>query len=105
MRTTVDLPDELFRQAKAHAALEGQSLKDLVTRGLQLVLKAQKGTSGKAEEAEGSSSRPIPPAVVLRKRASAGAWARQFSGIAKPSDGESLDDARMAHYREKYGVE
>jgi Arc/MetJ family transcription regulator len=32
MRTTIDLPDELFRQAKAKAALEGLSLKDVITR-------------------------------------------------------------------------
>ncbi|MFI4987335.1 MAG: hypothetical protein ACHQF3_07825 [Alphaproteobacteria bacterium] len=38
MRTTVDLPDELFRQAKAEAALRGRKLKDLVEDGLRLVL-------------------------------------------------------------------
>jgi hypothetical protein len=32
MRTTIDLPDELFRQAKAKAALDGMRLKDLITR-------------------------------------------------------------------------
>jgi Arc/MetJ family transcription regulator len=32
MRTTIDLPDELFRQAKARAALDGMRLKDLITR-------------------------------------------------------------------------
>ncbi|MEA2601732.1 MAG: hypothetical protein QOF89_2724 [Acidobacteriota bacterium] len=32
MRTTIDLPDELFRQAKARAALDGLKLKDLITR-------------------------------------------------------------------------
>lgn len=32
MRTTIDLPDELFRQAKARAALDGMSLKDVITR-------------------------------------------------------------------------
>ncbi|MEP6937495.1 MAG: hypothetical protein ABI871_05440, partial [Chthoniobacterales bacterium] len=32
MRTTLDLPDELFRQIKAKAALEGAKLKDLLTR-------------------------------------------------------------------------
>jgi hypothetical protein len=32
MRTTLDIPDELFRQAKAKAALEGLSLKDVLTR-------------------------------------------------------------------------
>jgi hypothetical protein len=32
MRTTLDLPDELFRQVKAKAALDGATLKDLLTR-------------------------------------------------------------------------
>ena len=32
MRTTLDLPDELFRQAKAKAALDGTTLKNLLTR-------------------------------------------------------------------------
>jgi hypothetical protein len=31
MRTTVDLPDELLRQIKAKAALEGMTLKELLT--------------------------------------------------------------------------
>ena len=32
MRTTLDLPDELFRQVKAKAAVEGLSLKELLRR-------------------------------------------------------------------------
>ena len=32
MRTTLDLPDELFRKVKAKAALEGAKLKDLLTK-------------------------------------------------------------------------
>ncbi len=32
MRITLDLPDDLFRQVKAKAALEGASLKALLTR-------------------------------------------------------------------------
>jgi hypothetical protein len=31
MRTTIDLPDELLRQVKAKAALDGMKLKDLIT--------------------------------------------------------------------------
>lgn len=38
MRTTIDLPDELLRQAKARAALEGVRLRDLIERGLRLAL-------------------------------------------------------------------
>lgn len=40
MRTTVDIPDELFRRAKSEAALQGRKLKDLVEEGLRLVLAA-----------------------------------------------------------------
>lgn len=38
MKTTVDLPDDLFRRAKAEAALRGVKFKDLVQEGLQRVL-------------------------------------------------------------------
>lgn len=40
MKTTIELSDELYRQAKAQAALQGRKLKDLVEEGLRLVLKA-----------------------------------------------------------------
>jgi hypothetical protein len=39
MRTTIDLPDELFRQAKARAALDGMRLKELITRFVEQGLK------------------------------------------------------------------
>jgi len=38
MKTTVEIPDDLFRQAKAKAALQGIRLRDLVVYGLQLAL-------------------------------------------------------------------
>ncbi len=38
MRTTIDIPDDLFRLAKSEAALRGRKLKDLVEDGLRLVL-------------------------------------------------------------------
>jgi hypothetical protein len=41
MRTTVDIPDELFRRAKSEAALRGRKLKDLVEEGLRLVLEKE----------------------------------------------------------------
>jgi plasmid stability protein len=40
MRTTVDLPDELYRRAKAQAALRGRKLKDLIEEALRQVLEA-----------------------------------------------------------------
>jgi hypothetical protein len=44
MKTTVELPDELYRRAKAEAALRGRKLKDLVEEGLRVVLDASRRT-------------------------------------------------------------
>jgi hypothetical protein len=41
MRTTIEIPDALFREAKARAALDGRSLKELVLKGLRLVLQTE----------------------------------------------------------------
>jgi hypothetical protein len=41
MKTTVEVPDELYRRAKAEAALRGRKLKDLVEEGLLLVLEGR----------------------------------------------------------------
>ena len=38
MKTTVDLPDELYRRAKAEAALRGRKFRELVAEGLARVL-------------------------------------------------------------------
>lgn len=40
MRTTIDLPEELYRRTKAEAALRGRKFKDLVEDGLRRVLAA-----------------------------------------------------------------
>lgn len=42
MKTTLDIPNEIYRQAKAVAALEGIRMKDLVTEGLMLTLQERK---------------------------------------------------------------
>jgi hypothetical protein len=38
MKTTVEVPDDLYRRAKSEAALRGRRLKDLIEEGLRLVL-------------------------------------------------------------------
>jgi hypothetical protein len=35
MRTTIDIPDPLFRRTKALAAMRGSSIKELVVRALE----------------------------------------------------------------------
>jgi len=39
MRTTLDLPDELFRQVKAKAAIKGTTIKELLTRYIETGLR------------------------------------------------------------------
>ena len=39
MRTTVDIPDSLYRALKKKAAHEGHSVKELVLRGVELQLR------------------------------------------------------------------
>jgi predicted component of type VI protein secretion system len=38
VKTTVEMPEELYRRAKAEAALRGRRLKDLIEEGLHRVL-------------------------------------------------------------------
>jgi hypothetical protein len=40
MKTTVEVPDDLYRRAKAEAALSGRKLRDLIEEGLRLALEA-----------------------------------------------------------------
>lgn len=40
MKTTIEIPESLFRQAKARAALEGISLREFLLRGLQLAVQS-----------------------------------------------------------------
>lgn len=44
MKTTVEVPDELYRRAKAEAALRGRKFRELVEEGLRLVLEAPRRT-------------------------------------------------------------
>ena len=48
MRTTIDMPTTLMRAAKARAAEQGESLKDLVTRAVARELGLPATAKGKA---------------------------------------------------------
>ena len=48
MKTTIEIPDPLFRRAKSRAAERGQSLKELVTEALQDKLSARTGKASPA---------------------------------------------------------
>jgi hypothetical protein len=55
MKTTLEIPDQLFRKAKATAAERGQSLKEFVTEALRdkLVLNVGRGRAAESEWMQG----------------------------------------------------
>jgi hypothetical protein len=65
MKTTVEIPDALFRKAKATAAEHGVSLKDLLTDAVREYLR-RSGDSSKSK-----LSAPTPPPV----------WMSAFGGL------------------------
>jgi hypothetical protein len=52
MKTTIEVPDELYRRAKAEAALRGRKLKDLIEEGLRIVLEAPRSRRERPRLAE-----------------------------------------------------
>jgi hypothetical protein len=49
MKTTLEIPDDLFRKAKAMAALEGIKLKDFVAESLQMRVETRQQTARKTK--------------------------------------------------------
>jgi hypothetical protein len=93
MRTTLDIPDETFRQLKAHAALNGLLLKELVTQLIQRGLAAQPSAPPVAMER--LASYPIP-------------IAREADGTVTPylTNAELhsiLEDEDLAQYQQVLG--
>ena len=47
MRTTVDIPDVVYRELKAKAVRENRSVKELILRGVEVELQAKSVKKGK----------------------------------------------------------
>jgi plasmid stability protein len=47
MRTTVDIPDAIYRRLKSRAASEGRTTKALILRGVKEVLKTTRRKAGR----------------------------------------------------------
>lgn len=58
MRTTIDIPDAMYRRLKARAAREGRSAKTLILQGVEQVLGSNPRAAG----------RPVTLPVVKSKR-------------------------------------
>ena len=46
MKTTIEISDDLAREAKAHAAKENITLRELFERGLRMAIKADRESAG-----------------------------------------------------------
>ncbi|MDQ7859534.1 MAG: hypothetical protein QN174_10295 [Armatimonadota bacterium] len=62
MRTTVDLPDALYRSLKARAALNGVTMRDLVRRFIE------QGLRQPPAAAQAGPGRRQPPPVIIPPR-------------------------------------
>ena len=47
MRTTVDIPDQMYRRLKGRAAREGRSAKALILRGVEQILQDERRPAGR----------------------------------------------------------
>jgi hypothetical protein len=61
MRTTIDLPDELFREAKTRAVQQGTTLKNLMTGFIR------SGLKGQLAETSPVPRRRNPPIIAIRR--------------------------------------
>jgi hypothetical protein len=82
MKTTIEVPDDLYRRVKAEAALQGRPMRELVEEGLRLVL-----------------ARPVKEPKT-RKRPSVGDLMKDYAGIV---DSGVTDLATNPKYMEGFG--
>ncbi len=87
MRTTIDLPDQLLRQAKSRAARLGMSLKDLITLFIERGLR-----QGEEQPPVVRQRRPGLPEVIVAR-------GRQMPLLSNPKTQAILDaeDAGTEH--------
>jgi hypothetical protein len=79
MKTTIDIPDPLYRQAKIRAVEQSTSLKDILLRGLERELRA--GSEPPAD--------PAPHVPYFARRKLLPAFQKlQESGALKPRPGD-----------------
>jgi plasmid stability protein len=94
MRTTIDLPDPLFREMKIRAAQQGLKLKDLAASYIEA------GLRGTAAPASTAPRRRAPlPAAILRdpeKPLIPALSNRELDAILEQEDQESLRQALLS---------
>lgn len=80
MRTSLDLPDPLFRHLKARAALEGRTLRDLV---ISLV---ERGLAAPAAQTQSAGAADELPSISLGAPMALGAGELSNAALAERLD-------------------
>ncbi len=83
MKTTLDIPSELYRQAKVKAAMEGRKIKDLVAEGLALVVQGKKSDAAVRESGVDYAVSPTTKKVDRSLKKPVPAWYGMLSRYAK----------------------
>jgi hypothetical protein len=65
MRTTIDMPDALYRKTKAIAALRGSSMKDLIVHAVEHEIQGTPAASNHGRRRSKSSKITIDPVTKL----------------------------------------
>jgi hypothetical protein len=60
MRTTLDIPEPLYKQAKIRAVEEGSTLKEILLRGLQHALEAKSSSPAKPTTSYWANRQMLP---------------------------------------------
>jgi hypothetical protein len=80
VKTTVEMPDKLFRRAKATAAQRGQSLKQLITAALERELSQSNRVACSARPRRAQVQATMRELKKISKRVSA-AWPEGVSAV------------------------
>ena len=76
MKTTIDIPDDLYRQARALATSRGQQVATLITEGLQQLVVAQLPHFWVKTGGKGEVSRKILPPGSAR-------WLKEWRALGQ----------------------
>jgi len=99
MRTTIDLPDDLFREAKTRAVREGTTLKSLMTDYIRAGLRGQTRDVGSL----GKGGKPPPPVAIRRvsgKPMKEALTNRELNALMDDEDAAAVEAAQSASEEE-----
>ncbi len=97
MKTTLDIPDDLYRQAKIKAAKEGRKIKELVSEGLAWVVREESSGTGVREAGAVCAASKLSGRKERVRKQPVPAWYGVLSGYADRrrggNDMESIRDS------------